>query len=423
MMARSLYRVLLWLLFPLAFLYLLKRSRKQPEYRQHWGERLGFYPPRATKTAQTIWVHAVSVGEMRACAALVKALKTQFPDASLLLTCMTPTGRATARELFGADAEIAFLPYDYPSAVRRFLRHYQPRLGLLMETEIWPNLIHACADQSIPLVLGNARLSQKSLRGYLRVKSLIAPALSRLSGVLAQSTADAERLRQLGAIAPEVMGNIKFDNLPPVELVDRGLGWKAALAGRPTMLWASTREGEEAILLDALSAAGWPQNLLLLLVPRHPQRFNEVADLLAARNLKTQRRSNWDGNALAGDVQVLLGDSMGEMNAWYALADVVLMGGSVLPYGCQNMIEASAVGAPVLLGPSVFNFAQAAELSLACGAARQYPDAPSMIAQALQLLGDAAARAQMGQAGMQFAADHRGATQRMLDYLARHAPN
>lgn len=423
MIARLLYRLLLWVAFPFIFLYLLKRSRKQPEYRNHWGERLGFYPPRPAGAARPIWLHAVSVGEMRASAPLVKALKARDPACPILLTCMTPTGRATAQELFGQDAEIAFLPYDYPGAVRRFLAHFQPRFGLLMETELWPTLIHACADAGVPLLLANARLSEKSLTGYLRVKPLIVPAVARLAGVLAQSPADAQRLRQLGAQAVEVVGNIKFDNLPPAPLVERGQGWKTTLAGRQLLLFASSREGEEIVLLEALKRAGWGDDLLLLLVPRHPQRFDEVAALLAQQDLPTVRRSAWDGGALAPQVRVLLGDSMGEMTAWFALAEVVLMGGSILPFGSQNLIEACAVGAPVLLGPSVFNFAQAAALALECGAARQEADADVLVRMALQLLNDEAARMTMGKAGREFATAHRGATQRLLDYLARNVPN
>lgn len=421
-MIRLLYRLLLWAAFPLIFLYLLKRSRKQPQYRRHWSERLGFYPPR-TVAEQPVWLHAVSVGEMRATAPLVRALRERDPSCPVLLTCMTPTGRATARELFGEQAEIVFLPYDYPGAVRRFLRHFRPQKGLLMETELWPNLIHACADAGIPLVLANARLSQKSLDGYLKVKPLLAPAMARLAGVLAQSPADAQRLRELGAGVVEVMGNIKFDNLPQQELVERGQRWKASLAGRRLLLFASSRDGEEALLLEALTRAGWPGDLLLLLVPRHPQRFGEVAGLLAGQGLKTVRRSAWQGEALEGDVRVLLGDSMGEMTAWFASADVVVMGGSVLSFGSQNLIEACAVGAPVLLGPSVFNFAQAAELALACGAALQQPDADRIVHSALQLLDDPLAREKMGRAGQEFAAAHRGATQRLLDYLERRLPS
>lgn len=421
MIARGLYRVLLWLGFPLIFLYLLKRSRKQPEYRQHWGERLGFYPPRCAP--QPVWLHAVSVGEMRAAAPLVKALRASDPTRPILLTCMTPTGRATAQELYGDNAEVAFLPYDYPGAIRRFLAHFRPRCGLLLETELWPNLIHACADSAVPLFLVNARLSQKSLNGYRKIAPLVLPAVARLAGVLAQSPADAARLQQLGARQVEVMGNLKFDNHPPAALIERGLGWKAGLSGRLVLLFASSREGEEELLLQALQRADGLAGALLLLVPRHPQRFDEVAVLIGQHGLQCVRRSQWDGEALPAEVQVLLGDSMGEMAAWYTLADVVLMGGSILPFGSQNLIEACAVGAPVLLGPSTFNFAQASELALECGAARQFADVGAMLAEAQALLGDAASRQQMGQAGQAFAQAHQGATQRVIDYLERHAPS
>ncbi len=417
MIVRALYRLLLWIGFPLIFLYLLKRSRKQPEYRHHWRERLAFYPQRPQDSPRPVWLHAVSVGEMRAAAPLVKALRARDPAGRLLLTCMTPTGRATARELFGEDAEIVFLPYDYPGAVQRFLAHFRPRYGVLLETELWPNLIHACADRGVPLWLANARLSQKSLAGYLRVSALISPAVARLAGVFAQSPADAERLRKLGAPRVEVMGNMKFDNQPSAELIKRGRNWKSALAGRPVLVFASSREGEEALLLQALQRAGGLRDALLVVVPRHPQRFDEVAALLVQHGLNCVRRSRWNGEPLGADVQVLLGDSMGEMTAWYALADVVLMGGSILPFGSQNLIEVCAVGTPVLLGPSTFNFAEASRLALECGAARQQPDADALLAAAWVLLTDAPARAAMRQSGHQFAQAYRGATARLLGWL------
>lgn len=423
MMARSLYRLLLWAGFPLIFLYLLRRSRKQAEYRLHWGERLGFYPPRPDCAPQPIWLHAVSVGEMRAAAPLVKALRARDPFCRILLTCMTPTGRATAEELYGDDAEIAFLPYDYPGAVRRFLAHFRPKYGLLMETELWPNLLHLCADSGVPVYLANARLSQKSLNGYLKVAALVRPAVARLAGVLAQSPADAERLQCLGAQQVEVMGNLKFDNQPSQALIERGQSWKTALAGRQVLLFASSREGEEVLLLQAMQRADGLHGALLLLVPRHPQRFDEVAELLAQQGLSSVRRSQWQGEPLDPTVQVLLGDSMGEMAAWYALADVVLMGGSILPFGSQNLIEPCALGVPVLLGPSTFNFAQACALALECGAARQVADVDAMLTVAIALLADQPTRSAMGQAGRDFALAHRGATQRMVDYLLRHAPN
>ncbi|SFN39667.1 3-deoxy-D-manno-octulosonic-acid transferase [Formivibrio citricus] len=413
MIARGLYRLLLWAGLPFIFLYLLKRSRKQPAYRSHWGERLGFYPSRPAGAAP-LWLHAVSVGEMRATAPLVNALLKRDPLCPILLTCMTPTGRTTAQELFGDKVEIAYLPYDYPGAVQRFLRHFRPRAGILMETELWPNLIHACADAGIPLTLANARLSQKSLAGYLKIAALIRPAVARLAGVLAQSRDDADRLHQLGARRVEIVGNIKFDNLPPAELVERGQRWKAQFAGRKTLLFASSREGEETLLLDALLAAGWPENMLLLLVPRHPQRFDAVARLLEEKKLGYLRRSQWLGDSVPTDIRVLLGDSMGEMSAWFAASDLTIMGGSLLPFGCQNLIEACAVGAPVLLGPSVFNFAEAARLALESGAAQQEAAADAIAATALSLLQKPEELQRMGTAGIDFAAAHRGVVQRLL---------
>lgn len=415
MIARPLYRAALWGAFPLIWVYLLKRARKQPAYKLHWGERLGFYP-QAKKTG-AIWLHAVSVGETRAAQPVIKALQVRHPDAPILLSCMTPTGRDTARELFGDSVEVVFLPYDYPGAVARFLNHFQPRFGMLMETELWPNLIDACHARQIPLLLANARLSEKSLRGYLRIAPLIRPALAQLTLTLAQSEADAERLRELGAQRVEVMGNVKFDILPPEEKVALGKAWRQRFGARPVLLLASSRDGEEALFLEALRLASPPADLLVLLVPRHPQRFDEVADLLETRGLSVLRRSQWAQDDVPASVQVLLGDSMGEMAAWFASADVAIMGGSILPFGSQNLIESCAVGTPVVVGASVFNFAEAAREALAAGAARQGEDVDAVMQIALDLLADPVARLTMAQAGLAFSAAHRGATQRLLEKL------
>lgn len=420
MMARLLYRIVLWLLFPLIWLYLLKRARKQPAYRLHWGERLGFYGEPAP-LRRRIWIHAVSVGETRAALPVIMALRDRAPDAEILLTCMTPTGRETAIDVLANSASITYLPYDYPGAVSRFLQHWQPEFGLIMETEIWPNLIHACADAGIPLYLGNARLSEKSARGYRRVAGLVSPALRRLAGVLAQSEADAARLSALGARDVQVMGSVKFDTTPDAGQLLRGQQWRRCLGERPLLLLASSREGEEALLLDALAGA-WPQDLLLVLIPRHPQRFDAVAGLVQARGLRLLRRSQWSGeSAITLDVQVVLGDSMGEMACWYAALAVnaapVLMGGSLLPFGSQNLIEPCAQGVPVVLGPSTFNFAAVAEEALLAGAARQGETPAHAIALALELLADQPGRQAMAEAGLRFAAVHRGATRRLTDYL------
>ena len=411
-MARLLYSLLFYLATPLIWLRLLWRARKQPEYLQHLGERYGFYP--APPKRPLIWLHAVSVGETRACAPLIDALLHAHPEHAVLLTHMTPTGRETGADYaakYPGRLFQAYLPYDLPDACGRFLGHFQPDFGLLMETELWPNLIAAATLRRIPVALINARLSARSQRGYARLDSLIRPALAALSGVAAQTPADAERLRALGACAVQVCGNLKFDVTPDAEKLTLGADWKKALAGRPVWLAASTREGEEALIVDALEKVNIP-GLLLLLVPRHPQRFDEVAALLRGRGLTLCRRSK---NALPdAATQVWLGDSMGEMAAYYAAADLALIGGSLLPFGGQNLIEAAACGCPVLVGPHSFNFAQATEDAIACGAALRIADASEAASAARKLLEDGAALQAMRAAALNFTQAHRGATQRTV---------
>lgn len=409
-MARLLYRLLLTLLIPALVVRLLWRARKQPEYLRHLGERFGRYARRPTRPV--LWLHAVSVGETRAAEPLIKSLKARHPGHELLITCMTPTGRATAESLYGTEASVAYLPYDFVSAQRRFLTHWQPRLGVLMETELWPNLLFEAEAAGVPLALINARLSARSARGYARFAALARPALGALSAVAAQTAADAERLASVGAPTPVVCGNLKFEVTPAETLLELGRQWRAqATPKRPVWLAASTREGEEALLLDAhqaLVAQGLAP--LLVLVPRHPQRFDEVAVLVAARGLALQRRSVGLPDA---DTAVWLGDSMGEMAAYYALADCCLIGGSLLPFGSQNLIEACACGCPVLIGPSDFNFRQAARDAIEHGAAERVAAEPAAIAAALAtLLRDPAVLAERRRAAREFAAAHRGATQK-----------
>jgi len=409
-MSRLLYTLALWLLLPWGLLHLLWRARRQPEYLRHWGERFGSYAPAGA--APAIWIHAVSVGETRAAQPLVAALKERYPDHRILLTHMTPTGRQTSEALFGDGVERIYLPYDYTFAVRRFLDHFQPRLGLIMETELWPNLIATCKARGVPLALVNARLSEKSARGYARFPRLAREALGNLAAISAQGEADAARLTALGAPRVEIFGNIKFDIAPPTEQRAKGEDFRRRIGQRKVFLAASTREGEEGLILDAWRQAGVDAAALLVVVPRHPQRFDEVAALIASRGLRLQRRS--DEMAVGADTQVWLGDSMGEMFAYYAAADVAFVGGSLLAFGCQNLIEACAVGTPVLLGPSTYNFAEAARGAIASGAARQCGAAAEIIAAAAALLASDEERQRMRAAGLAFAARHRGATQRTL---------
>jgi 3-deoxy-D-manno-octulosonic-acid transferase len=336
-------------------------------------------------------------------------LAARHPECEMLITQMTATGRDTAERLYGGVATFAYLPYDYPFAVRRFLAHFRPRLGVLMETEIWFNLVRACAGSGVPLLLANARMSEKSARGYETVGPLTRAALARLSAVAAQTRADAQRLEALGAHAVEVTGNLKFDVAAPAEASALGAEFRRRYGSRQVFLAASTREGEEALLLDAL--AGQPlAPALVVIVPRHPQRFAEVARLLDQRGIAFVRRS--DGANVPPGCSCVLGDSIGEMAAYYASCDLALIGGSLLRYGAQNLIEACAAGVPVLIGPSTYNFAQAAAEAVQSGAALPVASAVEAVAEARRLLADEAARKTMSAAGLAFCTTHRGASER-----------
>lgn len=402
-MWRLLYTLAIRAAAPFILARLWWRGRREPFYRRRIGERFGHYRD-ALPGRPVLWVHAVSVGEARASAALVRALAAANTGHELLLTCMTAAGRETLKELHGESLRIAWLPYDYPGAVRRFLEHFRPRLGVLVETEIWPNLLAACASNGVPVLLANARLSEKSALGYQRWSALARPAFASLAAVCAQSDGDAQRLRALGARRVEVSGNLKFDSTPDEAKRAEGRSWRARLA-RQVLLLASTREGEEKMLLEAMPA--WDQKLLVLIVPRHPRRFDEVSVLSQSRRSRNPMPASKD--------PVHLGDTMGEMDFYYAAADVAVIGGSFVPRGGQNLIEACAAGVPVVLGPSMFNFTEATRLALAAGAAIQAADAAAAIRQALRLLLNAEERKRMGAAGKQLCEAHRGATQRHLE--------
>ena len=398
---RGMYTLLLRLALPLILLRLWWRGRREPDYRRHVDERFGRHAGRAP--AELLWIHAVSVGEARAASPLVAALRASFPQYSILLTCTTAAGRATINQIYGETVLCAYLPYDYPGATRRFIEHFRPRLGILMETEVWPNLVETCAERNIPLVLANARLSEKSARGYGRFRSLAEESFGALAAVCAQSEEDAARLRALGAREVRVTGNLKFDVALDDTQLQQGREWKAA-TGRPTLLLASTREGEEKLLLDALPA--WDGRLLVLVVPRHPQRFDEVAALADAR--RTRKR------VPEASERIYLGDTMGEMAFYYGAGEVAIIGGSFVPVGGQNVIEAFAAGSPAVAGPSMFNFAEAARLGVEAGALLQVPDAASAISKAIELLGDPEKRGAMARAGRAVCDAHRGATERHL---------
>ena len=424
-MTRIVYTCLLFLLLPLTPLKLLWRSRLQPEYLQHWRERYGFYSFKNQRPV--IWLHCVSVGETRAASPLVQALCHHYPKHQILLTHSTPTGRTTSELLFGDKVLRAYLPYDLPFAVNRFLKHFNPTIGVLVETELWFNLISACKQREIPLLLVNARLSQKSARGYAKLGNVAKVGLQSLTAIAAQTDQDAERFTGLVAGKSDnlisVIGNLKFDVMPPDDALSLGHRLRNQLGqNRPVLLAASTRDGEEAILLSAIHAAKIP-HLLTVIVPRHPQRFDEVASLLRKNGLPFIRRSTLSTaslEAVSPKVNFILGDSMGEMFNYYAACDVAFIGGSLLPLGGQNLIEASSLGKPVLIGPYTFNFEQASELAISAGAAKRVQDEEDLTDVLQTIFADQSLQQQMSEAALRFSEHSRGATLRTMVLIAAY---
>ena len=401
---RALYTLLLRLVVPLVLVRLWWRGRAEPLYREAVAERFGHYD--GDRPEKLLWIHAVSVGEARAAAPLVRALAGAFGDHGILMTCTTAAGRETIKQLYGESVLVAYLPYDLPEGMQRFLEYYRPRLGILMETELWPNLLAQCSRHGLPVLLANARLSARSARGYRRWGALARPAVGALAAVCAQTAEDAARLRELGARLVEVTGNLKFDVEPDAAQLAAGRVWRAQVA-RPVVLLASTREGEEDLLL----AAAQPARALIVVVPRHARRFDEVARWAQSRRTVQPLPGPAD--------RVHLGDTMGEMAFYCAACDVAVIGGSFAPLGGQNLIEALAAGAPVIVGPHMYNFAEATRLAIAAGAALQARDARQAMERAAGLLADDRARARMSEAGRALCAAHRGATARHLAVCRR----
>lgn len=440
-MIRALYSLLTLLLQPLLRRKIARRGQQEPGYLQGIEERFGRYTTAPLPDdGRTVWVHAVSLGETRAAAVLLARLREQWPDLRLLLTHGTATGRAEGLALLREGDVQVWQPWDTPAAVQRFLSHFRPRIGLLMETEVWPNLAVACARGRVPLVLANARLSEKSLRQAQRLAWLSRPAYRSLAAVWAQTQDDAARLATLGAPVRGVFGNLKFDATPDPMQLATGRAWRAA-AGRPVVMLASSREGEEAEFLRILkgflasghagTAPDAPESIAheaavqssvqWLIVPRHPQRFDEVAALVTSSGLTLSRRSAW--GAQPAPAQVWLGDSLGEMALYYGLSDAALLGGSFAPLGGQNLIEAAACGCPLLMGPHTFNFSEAAELAQAGGAALRCDSLQAAVVAARALVTRPARQGTMAQAAGRFAQAHRGAASRtaaaVLELLRR----
>jgi 3-deoxy-D-manno-octulosonic-acid transferase len=424
---RKLYSLLMWAAQPFLRRKLLRRGQAEPGYLEAVDERFGFYTQPPESHPELVWVHAVSLGETRTAGVLLDALRARWPGLRVLLTHGTATGRAEGGGLLRAGDIQVWQPWDSEAAVGRFFAHFQPRLGLLLETEVWPNTVAGAQTRGVPLALVNARLSDKSLQQGARMAPLSRPAYAGLAAVYAQTESDAARLRELGATVQGVFGNLKFDAAPDAAQQAQGRRWREALA-QPVLMLASSREGEEADFLRQIVALALSERALLamnkiavksfqvLIVPRHPQRFDEVQALAEKHGLTVSRRSAWKGEPQAADVW--LGDSLGEMALYYAMSDVALLGGSFAPLGGQNLIEAAACACPVIMGPHTFNFADVSDLAQAAGAARRVADMAEALRSARALLSRPDTQQAGAAASLRFAAQHRGTAASTVAALA-----
>jgi 3-deoxy-D-manno-octulosonic-acid transferase len=401
---RWLYSRLMHAMQPLLRRKLARRGVFEPGYLHAVPERFGHYTQPAG--SGYIWIHAVSLGETRAAAVLLDALRQQLPGMRLLLTHGTATGREEGAGLLQDGDVQVWQPWDTPKAVRRFLAHFRPRLGVLLETEVWPNLAAASKAVGMPLVLANARLSAGSARSAKRLGWLARPAYAALAAVWAQTEDDAQRLRALGAPVRSVFGNLKFDATPDAAQLVRGRLWRASQS-KPIVMFASSREGEELLLLQALQSHAAASAVQWLIVPRHPQRFAAVATLLEQHGYSVSRRSTWSDEPAAA--QVWLGDSLGEMALYYGMSDVALLGGSFAELGGQNLIEAAACSCPVVMGPHTFNFSQAADLAIVSGAGFRVEDMARALTLVQSLVQSEAKLDSARIAATKFAAAHCGA--------------
>ena len=432
----ALYSGLMRMAQPLLRRKMAKRAVQEPGYAQAVDERFGRYTQPVEVKSELVWLHAVSLGETRTAAVLLKALRANYPGLRLLLTHGTATGRAEGRALLLPGDIQVWQPWDTRVVVERFFEHFKPRLGLLMETEVWPCTVDAAKARGMPLVLVNGRLSDKTLEQALSMSPLAYPAYGALTAVYAQTAVEAKRYRQLGVDAAGVFGNLKFDAAPSLAQQAMGKQWRQSQP-QPEVIFASSREGEENLFLHQIKAIAQvnraqaaPDLIAIkyltkyLIVPRHPQRFDEVAALSAQHGLTVSRRSSWHGNPLENQdamrADIWLGDSLGEMALYYALSSVALLGGSFEKLGGQNLIEAAACGCPVVMGPHTFNFSEAAELAEAAGAALRVADMAAGFQRACCLARDDRMQSESSKAALAFAAAHQGATDKTVHALERY---
>ena len=420
---RFLYSLILYLAVPYLLWHLWWRGRRNPAYRRGWADRFG-YVPDLPRGASRIWIHAVSVGEVEASVPLIRRLRIERPDLTILLTTTTPTGADRARMALGDEIQQLHIPYDLPGAARRFVARVKPALAVLVETELWPNLIHSCRRRDVPVVVVNGRLSERSARRYRRVASLIRTMLARVSAVAAQSDADARRFVDLGVPAPRIRttGNLKFDLVLSDELADETATLRRQWGeGRPVWVAASTHPGEDELVLDAHRAVlRRHSTAVLVVVPRHPERSAEVAALAGAGGLTACLLSDC-ASGCAGH-QVVVGDGMGQLPVLYAASDVAFVGGSLVPRGGHNLLEPAVLGVPVLTGTHMFNFAEINRLLLTRGAAWSVSDTPGLSEAVTRLLADSAARREMGDKGRRAVAENRGAVDKVMEVLGPYIP-
>ena len=420
LLLRTLYTFLLYLLTPLVLLRLAWRGLRARDYWRRWPERFGYIEPALGE--QVIWIHAVSVGEVQAAELVVRALLERYPDYSLLVTTVTPTGSARVTALFGQQVAHVYAPYDLPGAVSRFFDRVRPRLAIVMETELWPNLFHACQQRAVPLLVINARLSARSVAGYRRVRGLAGDTLAAVTEIAAQTETDARRFESIGANPAiiTVTGNLKFEQRIPPSLLERAevlrRDWGV---GRPVWIASSTHEGEDEQILHVFQQLRKQSgDCLLVLVPRHPERFESVAALCVQQRYETVLRS--EHVSCTAETAVYVGDTMGELPLLYAAADVAFVGGSLVPHGGHNLLEPAALGLPVVTGPHVFNFVEICELLIDAGAAVKVTDTDELLQTVTRWLGDANERHRVGQLGRQVVEKNRGALQAVMAMVGRY---
>ena len=416
---RRIYSFILYLIVPFVVLRLFWLGFRNPDYRRRWKERFGF-PDKITSHDKLIWLHAVSVGEVQASRPLVNCLLEEYSDYKILITTMTPTGADSVKQYFGDDVRHLYLPYDLPVSIKHFISVIEPSILIVMETELWPNLFHYCHEKNIPVIVVNARMSEKSAKGYQRFSSFTRSTFENISLVVAQGKKDAERMIALGADEDKVIvtGNLKFDIHLPHSVTEQAQALRRYLSvNRPVWIAASTHEGEEKIILEAFEKVLQQQpHCLLVIVPRHPERSTSVGELCAKRNLKVLSKS--DNRECDKDVKVFILDTLGELPMYYAAADVAFVGGSLTKTGGHNMLEPACLGLPVIMGPHVFNFQEISQLLLDEGAAWKVTNADELSTRVSSLLGDANLRHSVGERGRAIVLNNRGNVEKIMELIS-----